>query len=103
MNRKSNPLAVPRSWIEAGIKPIAKKGGSQPSSNITNAGTNSVLSRKSSVRSRTNTIQARVDMSAEIAGQGLCPACKTPMEPMLANGHSVLVCMDDRIALPVKD
>lgn len=48
-------------------------------------------------------VKAKLDMSAEVAGQGLCPECKKPMTKMLANGHEVVVCHEDRIALPLKD
>lgn len=80
--KSSSNLTVPRAWLEAGNKASRKQ--------------DSTLAKKES-------ILARVDMSAEIAGQGLCPACKRPMEPMVASGHSVLVCLDDRIAIPTKD
>lgn len=48
-------------------------------------------------------VNARVDMSEEVAGAGLCPVTKKPMVRMFANGHPVLVSMDARVVLPVKD
>lgn len=49
-------------------------------------------------------VTASLDMSAEVAGEGLCPDCKTPMETASLDGESdVLVCMPCRIALPIKD
>lgn len=44
-----------------------------------------------------------MDMSEEVAGRGLCPVTKQPMVPMFANGHSVLVSMESKIVLPMKD
>jgi hypothetical protein len=48
-------------------------------------------------------VKARVDMSAEVAGAGLCPDCRKPMVPSHANGHPVLSCTACRIVIPVKD
>jgi hypothetical protein len=48
-------------------------------------------------------VKARVDMSAEVAGAGLCPDCRKPMIPTHANGHPVLSCTACRIVIPVKD
>lgn len=44
-----------------------------------------------------------MDMSEDVAGKGLCPVTKQPMVPMFANGHAVLVGMESKIVLPVKD
>lgn len=44
-----------------------------------------------------------MDMSEDVAGRGLCPVTKQPMVPMFANGHPVLVGMESKIVLPVKD
>lgn len=51
----------------------------------------------------TTDVRARVDMSAEVAGAGLCPDCRKPMIPSHANGHPVLSCTACRIVIPVKD
>jgi hypothetical protein len=48
-------------------------------------------------------VKARVDMSAEVAGEGLCPDCRKPMIPSHANGHKVLSCQPCRIVIPAKD
>lgn len=48
-------------------------------------------------------VTARIDMSAEVAGAGLCPECRQPMTASHANGIPVLVCEEHRIALPVPD
>lgn len=48
-------------------------------------------------------VSARIDMSAEVAGQGMCPECRKPMVLMMANGHPVHTCMEDRITIPVQD
>lgn len=46
---------------------------------------------------------AHLDLSADVAGQGLCPECKQPMETVVVDGADVLACMSDRIVLPIKD
>ena len=48
-------------------------------------------------------IRARIDMSAEVAGAGLCPECRKPMTRSTASGIPILVCMEDRIAIPIAD
>jgi hypothetical protein len=48
-------------------------------------------------------VKARVDMSAEVAGEGLCPDCRQPMKECFANSHPVLACPNCRIVIPVKD
>jgi hypothetical protein len=48
-------------------------------------------------------VTARVDMSAEVAGAGLCPDCKRPMGTGYANGHETYVCHADRISIPKPD
>jgi len=49
-------------------------------------------------------VTARIDMSEDVAGRGLCPNCRQPMQAgFKANGHDVLVCMKDRIAIPLAD
>jgi hypothetical protein len=54
------------------------------------------------VKTKTKTT-ARIDMSAEVAGKGLCPECHKPMSMSHANGYPVLVCDEHRIAIPVPD
>lgn len=51
----------------------------------------------------TKKVEARIDMSTQVAGAGLCPDCKSPMQPMVAAGVDTLTCMDCRIALPTAD
>lgn len=48
-------------------------------------------------------VKARIDMSEDVAGKGLCPECGKPMQVMLANNIKCLCCMEDRIVLPMKD
>jgi hypothetical protein len=48
-------------------------------------------------------VEARINMSAEVAGAGLCPECQQPMERSHANGIAVLTCDLHRIAIPVPD
>lgn len=63
--------------------------------NSTNASTNKVTATKK--------VEARIDMSTQVAGAGLCPDCKQPMQPMVAAGVDTLTCMDCRISLPTAD
>lgn len=48
-------------------------------------------------------VTARIDMSADVAGKGLCPECRKPMHAAVVNGHDAIVCDADRIVLPVPD
>ena len=48
-------------------------------------------------------VKARIDMSAEKAGKGLCPECGKPMQRVIANNIPCLCCMEDRIVLPLPD
>jgi len=48
-------------------------------------------------------VEARIDMSAEVAGAGLCPDCRQPMQPMTAGPVETLTCMGCRISLPIAD
>ncbi len=48
-------------------------------------------------------VEARIDMSAEVAGAGLCPDCRKPMDRAWTNGIDCYVCHADRIAIPVPD
>lgn len=48
-------------------------------------------------------VEARIDMSEEVAGAGLCPDCQKPMQPMTAGPIETLTCMGCRIALPTAD
>lgn len=56
------------------------------------------------IEASSSTVNASsLDMSAEIAGEGLCPECKTPMDKVLSGDLPTLVCVKDRIVLPIKD
>lgn len=48
-------------------------------------------------------IKARIDMSENRAGKGLCPECGKPMQRVFANNIPCLCCMEDRIVLPLPD
>lgn len=48
-------------------------------------------------------IKARIDMSEDIAGKGLCPECGKPMTRVFANTIPCLCCFEDRIVLPIAD
>lgn len=54
------------------------------------------------VVAKSTKLHARIDMSDEIVGKGLCPECKQPMKPVIANGIKCLCCFADRIVLPQK-
>jgi ribosomal protein L37AE/L43A len=51
----------------------------------------------------TKKIEARIDMSAEVAGVGKCPECKKPMRIVTAAGSQMWTCEADRITLPLPD
>lgn len=71
-------MKLPQAYLQAGTKPASK----------TTAATK---------------VEARIDMSAEVAGAGLCPDCRKPMVAMTAGAVETLTCMPCRIALPTQD
>ena len=65
---------------------------------------NSIQSGRTSASTVTaKKVEARIDMSTQVAGAGLCPDCKQPMEKMVAASVDTMTCMDCRISLPVED
>jgi hypothetical protein len=48
-------------------------------------------------------VTARIDMSADVAGQGNCPECKKPMTVVASGPSKMWVCAHDRISLPMPD
>ena len=58
---------------------------------------------KKTETSEATKVHARIDMSLEVAGAGLCPECRKPMDTVFANGIECYVCHPDRIAIPVPD
>lgn len=46
-------------------------------------------------------VTARIDMSAEVAGRGMCPECKKPMTVVVSGTSKMWACAADRISLPV--
>lgn len=48
-------------------------------------------------------VEARINMSAEVAGAGLCPDCGQPMETIMAGPVETQTCMPCRISLPLPD
>jgi hypothetical protein len=62
----------------------------------------SIASKPSKVTASTQ-VKARIDMSEERAGKGLCPECGKPMQRVFANNIPCLCCMEDRIVLPLAD
>lgn len=65
----------------------------------------SASSSKSEVKQEKKKLEARakLDMSEQVIGNGLCPVSGKPMVKMIANGKEVWVSVGERIALPVKD
>lgn len=59
------------------------------------------LEQPKEVKANKKEITARINMSADVAGKGLCPECGKPMQMVVANGVQCLCCMDDRIVLPM--
>jgi hypothetical protein len=55
------------------------------------------------VEASTEKVEARINMSADVAGKGLCPECQKPMERSHANGIPVMTCDVHRIAIPIQD
>jgi uncharacterized protein (UPF0212 family) len=48
-------------------------------------------------------LEAKLDMSAEVAGEGVCPACNSPMERVFLEKGEVYTCIPCRVVLPIKD
>lgn len=48
-------------------------------------------------------VEARIDMSAEVAGAGKCPECKRPMRIVSVSNTPMWTCDADRITLPLPD
>lgn len=69
----------------------------------TQASPNKVVAQAASKVEAKTELSARVDMSDDVAGRGLCPECRKPMEASMANGHHGLVCHADRIFIPAAD
>ena len=46
-------------------------------------------------------VEARIDMSADVAGKGKCPECKQQMEVVEASGSLMWACAKDRITIPL--
>ena len=48
-------------------------------------------------------VVSKLDMSAEVAGAGLCPECKTQMTIAMVDNTPTWACRADRIAIPLSD
>lgn len=46
-------------------------------------------------------VKAKLDMSAEVAGKGLCPECKNPMVTARAGGYPSWSCRACRVSIPL--
>ena len=55
------------------------------------------------VKASSTEVSAKLDMSAEVAGQGVCPDCKSPMERVFHGDVEVFTCAPCRVVLPIKD
>lgn len=82
---------VPKAFLMAGTKPL--RGDMKNVAHVDELGV---------FPDKTKTT-ARIDMSADVAGAGLCPECKKPMKASHANGIPGLMCADHRIFIPKKD
>lgn len=62
-----------------------------------------VIANKTVVKPVAN-VTAKIDMGETVAGAGLCPACKKPMQKgYFAGSIPVMVCFEDRVTLPISD
>lgn len=61
------------------------------------------LAKSPAAKTPQTAVTARIDMSAEVAGAGLCPECKQPMQRCVTNGIASYACHPDRIVIPVPD
>lgn len=82
-------MKLPQAWITAGTGTTQK-----PTATETKAYSVSPPKQK---------VSARIDMSPEVAGAGLCPDCKGQMTRVIANGIPTNTCHADRISIPVAD
>ena len=99
---------MPKAWVQATVKPQqaaeadeahpndGRRGKAEPGAEAINHFTPNEVKHPSEVN-------ARINMSADVAGAGLCPECRKPMEKAFASGIPVYRCTADRIALPVPD
>ena len=74
-----------------------------PQAFLNASATKSETKAKLETKASTQKVTARIDMSAEVAGAGLCPECKKPMQPCIANDIPVLICQEHRIVIPTPD
>jgi hypothetical protein len=72
-----------------------------PSAFLTASAT--ISQKQQKLNASASKVEARIDMSADVAGAGLCPECRRPMERSHANGIPVLTCDEHRIAIPIPD
>ena len=71
----------PRAWLTAGVKPTKTEEVAKPETKI----------------------EARIDMSAEVAGIGKCPECRQPMQVVTSGASRMWACANDRITIPLPD
>ena len=48
-------------------------------------------------------VETNLDMSDDVAGNGLCPDCKKPMEQVVIEDENCWTCLPCRVALPMRD
>lgn len=104
MNKAKKSLPMPQAFT-ASTKPL--RGANRVTYALDDAGlfpqafTQAGTSPQTKETSKA--VTARIDMSADVAGAGLCPECRKPMERSHANGIPVLTCDAHRIAIPIPD
>ena len=47
--------------------------------------------------------ETTLDMSDDVAGNGLCPDCKRPMEKVVVDEEVCWACLPCRVSLPMRD
>lgn len=103
-------MKVPKEWSQA----VAASTSTKATAAKTLRGAQSVIAQTDEVSFDTKprrvpkdvsaaVVTARIDMSAEVAGAGLCPECKQPMQRCVTNGIASYACHPDRIVIPVPD
>lgn len=102
-------LQMPKEWVQAGSlnhKNETDAPEQKPGSEMTNhykKGQKLETPKDGKGGSTHTSVTARINMSADVAGAGLCPECREPMEATFAAGHPVWSCKVDRISIPRAD
>lgn len=94
-------MKVPKEWTAAAEARAPTKAANAVAASSDMAFGNTAKQRFA--QAPQTTVTARIDMSAEVAGAGLCPECKQPMQRCTTNGIASYACHPDRIVIPVPD